>query len=351
MKKFFVVVLTLIILGSIGVLLVYKNGISPVSNNEELKEFIVTEGSSYMTLSSSLKKQNLIKSELMYKIFIKLNKPTVLEAGKYSLSESMSVREIVKTLSGGTKRETVRITFKEGKNMRYIARIISENTNNTEEDVFNLLKNKEYINSLVDTYWFLTDDIKNDKLYYPLEGYLFPDTYEVYKEDSVKDIFKRMLDEMDAKLKPYKTQIESSKYSIHELITFASIVELEGAKYNDRAKVAGVFYNRLSHGWTLGSDVTTYYAEKIDDWSYKLKQSQLDACNAYNTRGPCVSKFPVGPVSNPSLDSISAVINPEITNNFYFVADCDGNTYLNMSESGHYQTINRLKSQGKWCDN
>ena len=326
--------LTLIILGSIGVLLVYKNGIDPVSKNEELKEFIVTEGSSYMTLASDLKKQNLIKSEIMYKVFIKLNKPTVLEAGKYSLSENMGVRKIVETLSAGTKRETVKLMFTEGKNMRYIAKLIANNTDNTEEDVFNLLKDKEYINSLIDTYWFLTDDIKNEKIYYPLEGYLFPDTYEVYKEDSVKDIFKRMLDEMDSKLKEYKTDIENSKYSVHELITLASIVELEGAKSNDRAKVAGVFYNRLTHGWTFG-----------------LKQSQLDACNAYNTRGPCVSKFPVGPISNPSLDSINAVINPEITNNYYFVADCSGNTYLNANEYGHYQTINKLKNQGNWCDN
>ena len=85
----------------------------------------------------------------------------------------MSVREIVKELSNGgnSKADTVTITFKEGKNMRYIASLISQNTDNTEEDVFNLLKDKEYINSLIEKYWFLTDNISKEQIYYPLYQY------------------------------------------------------------------------------------------------------------------------------------------------------------------------------------
>ncbi len=351
MKKISIILSILIILGSIVILLIYKNGISKVSDNAEVKEFIVEKGATYNSISSSLKSKNLIKSELMYKIFIKLNKPTNLEAGKYNLRENMNVREIVNELSKGSiKAETVKITFKEGKNMRYIASLIANNTDNTEEDVFNLLKDKEYINSLVNEYWFLTDDIKKEEIYYPLEGYLFPDTYEFMKDATVKDIFKKMLDEMDNKLKDYKENIDKSKYSVHELITLASIVELEGASSNDRAKVAGVFYNRLNNNWTLGSDVTTYYAEKKDDWS-GLTYNELNKCNSYNTRGNCVKGLPIGPICNPSLDSIKAVINPEITSNYYFVADCSGKTYLNKTESGHNSTIKKLKNENNWCDN
>ena len=352
MKKVFIILVSLIILGSAAILLIYKNGISKVSNDSTIKEFVVEKGSTYTSISKDLKKQNLIKSELMYKIFIKLNKPSGLEAGKYNLSENMNVREIVKTLSNGSnsKADTVKITFKEGKNMRYIATLIASNTNNTEEDVFNLLKDKEYIDSLVSQYWFLTDDIKKEEIYYPLEGYLFPDTYEFLTDATVKDIFKVMLDQTNNKLNDLKEKIGNSKYSIHELITLASIVELEGATSNDRAKVAGVFYNRLDHNWSLGSDVTTYYAEKQDDWS-GLKMSQLNACNAYNTRGNCVKGLPIGPICNPSLDSIKAVINPEKTDNYYFVADCSGKTYLNKTESGHNSTINKLKRENNWCEN
>lgn len=352
MKKISIILSILIIIGSVLLLLIYKIGISSVSSNSEVKEFIVEKGSTYVSISSGLKKQNLIKSELMYKIFIKLNKPSNLEAGKYNLSENMNVRELVKVLSSGSnsKADTVKITFKEGKNMRYIANLISQNTNNTEEDVFNKLKDKDYINSLIEKYWFLTDDIKKEEIYYPLEGYLFPDTYEFLKDSSVEDIFKIMLDQMENKLKDLKEEIEKSKYSIHELITLASIVELEGSSSNDRAKVSGVFYNRLNNGWTLGSDVTTYYAEKKDDWS-GLTYSQLNKCNAYNTRGTCVKGLPIGPICNPGIESIKATINPEITNNYYFVADCSGKTYLNKTESGHNSTIKKLKNENNWCDN
>lgn len=352
MKKISIILSILIILGSIIILLVYKNGISKVSDNDTIKEFVVEKGATYQSISSSLKKQNLIKSELMYKIFLKLNKPTGLEAGKYNLRENMSVRELVKELSSGSnsKAETITITFKEGKNMRYIASLISQDTSNTEEDVFNLLKDKEYIDSLINEYWFLTDDIKKEEIYYPLEGYLFPDTYEFLKDSTVKDIFKKMLDEMDNKLKDYKEVISESKYSVHELMTLASIVEQEGSSSNDRAKVAGVFYNRLDNNWTLGSDVTTYYAEKKDDWS-GLTYAELNKCNAYNTRGNCVKGLPIGPICNPGIESIKAVINPEKTDNFYFVADCDGKTYLNKTESGHNSTISKLKRESKWCDN
>ena len=202
MKKVFIILVSLIILGSAAILLIYKNGISKVSNDSTIKEFVVEKGSTYTSISKDLKKQNLIKSELMYKVFIKLNKPSGLEAGKYNLSENMNVREIVKTLSNGSnsKADTVKITFKEGKNMRYIATLIASNTNNTEEDVFNLLKDKEYIDSLVSQYWFLTDDIKKEEIYYPLEGYLFPDTYEFLTDATVKDIFKVMLDQTNNKL-------------------------------------------------------------------------------------------------------------------------------------------------------
>ena len=352
MKKVVTIIIALFIFGTISFLLAYKIGIGAVSSNTEKKEFIVEKGSTYSSIAGDLKKQNLIKSEMMYKIFIKLNKPTGLEAGKYYLSESMNVRAIVKELSSGSnsKADTVTITFKEGKNMRYIAKLIAENTDNTEEDVFNALKDKDYIDSLVSKYWFLTNKIKNKEIYYPLEGYLFPDTYEFLKDSTVQEIFEIMLDEMENKLEDLREDIENSDYDIHSIITLASIVELEGATSNDRAKVAGVFYNRLSSGWVLGSDVTTYYAVKKDDWS-GLTYSELDLCNPYNTRGNCVSGLPIGPICNPGLESIKATINPEITNNYYFVADCSGKTYLNKTESGHTSTINKLKREGNWCEN
>ena len=215
------------------------------------------------------------------------------------------------------------ITFKEGINMRKIASLIEENTKHKKEEVFNLLKDQNYLNELINTYWFLTDDIKNPSIYYSLEGYLFPNTYEFSSKDvDLKEIFKKMLDNMEEKLEPYKTQIASSNYNIHQLLTLASIVELEAARSDDRNGVAGVFYNRLKAGWSLGSDVTTYYAIQIDMNERDLYQNELESYNAYNTRSSQMAgKLPVGPICIPSKESIDAAINPKSHNYFYFVAD------------------------------
>ena len=96
-------------------------------------------------------------------------------------------------------------------NVRKIATVISEKTNNTYDDVLNTLKDVAYINELINTYWFLTDDILNSKIYYPLEGYLFPETYQVSKTNTVKEIFKIMLDQTDIRLTKYVI----TSYSIH----------------------------------------------------------------------------------------------------------------------------------------
>ena len=93
--------------------------------------------------------------------------------------------------------ETVTITFLEGKNMRYIAQTIAANTNNTANDVYKLLEDDEYISSLIDKYWFLTSKIQNDNIYYPLEGYLYPETYSFENKDVfVETIFEKMIDQM-----------------------------------------------------------------------------------------------------------------------------------------------------------
>lgn len=331
---------------------VYNYNIGPVSRDKELKEIVIDEGETFLTIAPLLKENNLIKSEFFYKLYIKIFKPKTFEAGIYELSENMGVEKIVKTISEGSNydRQVVRITFVEGKNMRYMASMIAQNTDNTEEDVFALLSDEKYIDSLIEEYWFLTDEIKNDKIYYALEGYLFPDTYEFMDNVTVEEIFEKLLDNTDKKLTPYKEKIEASELTVHEILTLASIVELEGASSDDRASVAGVFYNRLEIGETLGSDITGYYGAKMDDWSNGLGQ-HIDDCNGYNTRGTCVKALPVGPVCNSGIDSIEATLNPSEHDYLFFVADCSGKTYLNYTEKEHNRTVDKLKIEGNWCDN
>ena len=348
MKKKVAIIIS-IILSVIALLILtccifYNINLKAVSKESEKVDFMVDSGSTYYSIVSKLKEQNLIKNELCFKLYIKFNKVNDLEAGTYKLNRNMSVKEIVDAFSKGNtyNPDAIVITFKEGKHMRSIASTISKHTNNTENDVYNLIKDTEYLNSLINQYWFIDKEILNADIYYSLEGYLYPNTYEFKNKDvSVKDIFKVMLDQMDKKLATYKTDILSNKYTVHEILTLASVVELEGANSDDRKGIAGVFYNRLKSNQPLGSDVTTYYASKVEFSDRDLYQAEINDANDYNTRSSHLAgKLPIGPICNPSIKSIEAVLYPVTHDYYYFVADVNGKTY--------FSTRNDLIEAGLW---
>ncbi len=356
MKKYktIMIILVILLVGIFVVAVTYNWAISPVSKKSDPVTITIKEGSTPYTIGDTLYENKLIKSKKVYKVYVKVNGIKDIKASTYELNRNMSLKEIMDTLAAGNayNPNEIRITFKEGLNVRKIARLIEEKTNNSYDDVINLMADKEYIDSLVNKYWFLTDSVKNSKIYYPLEGYLFPNTYAFLNKDvTAKEIIETMLDEMDKQLTPYKDKITDSKYNVHELLTLASIVELEGASADDRASVAGVFYNRLSDGWVLGSDVTTYYYLKIDDFKQSLNGNPklYDCDHAYNTRCTSYVGLPIGPISNPGKESIEATINYTKHNYYYFVADCKGKTYLSKTSNEHYNTIQRLKNENNWC--
>ena len=343
------VLLAMIFLGGF----IYNYELSPVSRDSEKVIVEIKEGSIY-SIGDTLYKEGLIRNTLIFKVYVKVNGVNSLKASTYELDKNMSLKEIIKVLEAGNgyNPDEITITFKEGLNVRKIAKLVEENTNNSYDDFMKLMNDSDFIDKKIDEYWFLTDSIKNSKIYYPLEGYLFPETYAFLNKDvTVEDIVDTMLKEMGKVLEGYKDKIENSEYNIHELMTLASIVELEGASADDRASVAGVFYNRLHDGWVLGSDVTTYYYLKIDDFKQSLNGNKnLYTCdNAYNTRCTSFAGLPVGPISNPGKESIDAVINYKKHNYYYFVADCNKKTYLNKDATGHYNTIQKLKNEGNWC--
>ena len=264
----------------------------------------------------------------------------------------MSFEEIMEKFNKGEVQDnSISVTFVEGKRITDYVKVINKNFGYSEEEILKVLSDKEYLNELIEKYWFLTEDILNDKLYYALEGYLYPDTYAFKQDASIKDIVGKMLDGMSNKLANCKELIDKNKYSVHEILTMASIVELEGANSNDRYGVAGVFYNRLNSGMSLGSDVTTYYGARVNMADRDLWQAEIEAVNGYNTRPASMAgKLPIGPICSPSIDSIKASLEPEEHDYLYFVADKTGKTYFNHTYQEHINTINRLKKEGLWYE-
>ncbi len=353
MRKFFkfifIVILLVMILGCIYCYINTK----PMSNKKEEVTLKIHEGSSIRMVAETLKDNDLIRSDLFFLVYAKINKINNVKAGNYIIDKRLSLKEITQLIQKGSnvKNKEITITFKEGKTMRIIAQTIDEKTTNTKEDVFNLLSNKEYINSLINDYWFLDETILDENIYYPLEGYLSPNTYNFEVNATVKDIFKKMLDETDKILTEFKDTISNSNFSIHQIVTLASMVESEGVSIEDRKNIAGVFINRLNKGMSLGSDVTTYYASKIELGERDLYMSEINSNNPYNTRSAAnAGKLPVGPICNPSKEAIESVINYTPNNYLFFVADKNMKVYFNETDSGHNKTIKDLKSQGLWFE-
>lgn len=353
-KNKIILIIAIIILIIIISLIWYFISISQVSRDNVEKEITIPLGSGTDKIAEILKENKLIKNKISFKIYVKLNQISNFQAGTYYLNQNMNVKEITEKLQTGIMHDPnqISITYIEGKNMRWFAKKIEEITNNSQEDVMNVLKDESYINSLIDKYWFLTDEIKQQEIYYSLEGYLFPDTYSIKnKEVTVQEIFEKMLDKMESVLEEYKDEIDESRYTVHEILTIASIIETESMNEDGRKDVSSVIYNRLNSGMAIQSDVTTYYAVKADMGERDLYQKELDAYNAYNTRGPNMEgKLPIGPISSVSKSSIEAALKPNDTDYIFFVADKNGKLYFTKNTSEHNKIIMELKEEGLWFE-
>ncbi len=350
-KRLIVIIILLILLVIFAMVGVFFYELKPVSKSGEIKDFIVESGSSVNSVFESLEKENLIKSAFFMKIYSKLSGGLTIQSGLFKISPSMDVTEIFDILNkgGDNARGEVNLTFKEGDNVRDFASLVSENFDISKEDVFNKLKDTEYLDSLISKYWFLTDEIKNKDIYYSLEGYLFPNTYAFYKDSSLEEIISKFLDETEEELNKYKADIEKSKYSVHEVLTLASIVELESYDTKDRKDIAGVFLNRLNDGMPLQSCVSTYYAFNINMGDRDLNQSEIDDCSSkYNTRCTSLIGLPVGPIGNPGLTSIEAAINPNKHNYYYFLSDKNLKTYFSETYEEHERKQEELEDAGLW---
>lgn len=340
----------------ISILLVfgyYKYQISKMSDDNTAITVQIESGANSTTIAATLKEQGLIRKETFLKLYLKLNNITNLQAGTYELNQTMNMEQIINIISNGEAvyPDSFSITIKEGENIRDIVKLLEENTIHSEEELYAKLDEESYLDQLIEDYWFITDDIKNEEIYYSLEGYLFPDTYTLYSDEMpIEEIYKMFLDNMKSKLDDYKEDIEESDLTIHELLTLASIVELEGSAAENRAKIADIFIRRLKAGDSLGSDVTTYYAEQ-KDITESLYLSELNEANAYNTRnGNLPGQLPVGPICSPGIESIEGTINPIENNYYYFIADKYKNIYFMSTYQEHLSKVSELKANGLWIE-
>ncbi|MEE0771868.1 MAG: endolytic transglycosylase MltG [Anaerovoracaceae bacterium] len=331
------IVLVVIITGGS---LIYLSGLGAVdSENDEPVNVNIPSGSGASAIVEILDENGLVKNKTCAKIHARIGGYDSLQANSYIFSRSMTLPEIFEAINTGDfdYLSKDKLTIREGLTIPQTADAIAEELPFTRDELIAKWADKAFLQQLIDKYWFITDDILNADIKYPLEGYLYPETYFITEEEpTIESITIMMLDMMDQQLSSMKKDIEDSDFSVHELLTLASIVEKESSNVKeDMPEVAGVFINRLNQGISLGSDVTVNYIFEKD--GVELTVSQLDSDNKYNTRK--FTGLPPGPICTVNTNAIDSVLNYKETDYMFFYATPEGEIIFSKTVEEHNKAV------------
>ncbi|MGV3488275.1 MAG: endolytic transglycosylase MltG [Tuberibacillus sp.] len=341
-------VIIVLILGGAGFTYYFINhSLKPVDAANHKKVLVtIPPGTSNEGIGEILEKKGVVRSAKIFHYYCKYKNENGFMAGVYQLSPSMTIDEIINTIESGktyTKME-FKLTIPEGYWVMDIAKRIAEKTGIKENDILAKMADRNYIKThYMKDYPFLNEAILDKNIKYPLEGYLFPATYQLPKKNPDLDtIIKTMLDKTSAVLTKYQDNIKNSQLgSVHKVLTMASLVEGEADTETDRRKIAGVFYNRLNQKMPLQTDPTISYAEQRHIVSYT--QNDLNVVSPYNTYK--VKGLPVGPINNPSEMSILAVLDPIQSKYLYFYARPNGEVMYAQSLDEHNANVRKYQSE------
>lgn len=316
----------LIIGGGLGALYLVPNTFAQDDGTQVL---VIEKGQTGTEIADMLYERGLIRSTQGFKLWLYLSGTNdKLQTGHYQIPNKVTVRELISLLQEGHV-ESIRVTIPEGYTVGDIAIVLEKNQIMKAKDF--LAEAKTYV-----PYPYM----KGTKpATYPVEGFLFPSTYEIPVGATPRDVIQMMADEMNRYLTPaVKKQIQAQHMSIHDFVTLASIVERESLFDADRPTIAGVFKKRLAHGIPLQSDATISYVLGYAKENVTIGDTQLQSpYNTYVSKG-----LPPGPISNPGKKSLDAVLYSENTDYLYFVADKEGHNHFSKTYEEHLAAVNKI---------
>lgn len=318
------VTIVFILTGIVGVNKWYNESLQPLSViATENVSVEIPEGSNARDIGKLLDEKELIRNATAFAWYVdREGLRQQLQAGTYQLNAAYSVPDIVTILAEG-KIDTSLVTIIPGKRLDEIrSALIKSDFDAAEVDA---ALNKSYNHPL------LASRPKNASL----EGYIFPETYQLTSGSSLDSLFTRAFDEFYSLInQDMKDGFRDNNLNLYEAITLASIIEKEVDNDKDRPIVAQIFLKRLNEGLRLDSDVTFFYAAAIDG-----QKPTVDYDSPYNTR--VNAGLPPGPISNFSISALQAVAAPANTDYLYFVAGDDGKTYFAKTLEKHEENVQK----------
>jgi UPF0755 protein len=341
MKKNPILVIVIVIVIVLIAGWIFKITFLSQSGSGEIKSFVIEPGQGVKVVSGNLKQAGLIDNSFVFETYIWLKKSGAkIQAGDHQIKDDWSIRQLTNVLiSGNSLSNEIVIKIIEGWDLYDLADYLSKNDFVSKEDFYKLVGNPGQHNNQNLPDWSRDFSFLKEKPEgVSLEGYLFPDTYRVFKDASAEDIIRKTLsnfgNKVDDKL---MAEIKSQGKTLYDVLTLASIVEKEAQTAADKKTVAGVYTNRLKIGMALQADPTVNYITGKQTDRPSLDDLKVDSLyNTYKYPG-----LPPGPICNPGLDSILAAIYPEKNSYFYFINTPDGDMVFAKTFEEH--TANRAK--------
>ncbi|EFK07853.1 conserved hypothetical protein, YceG family, partial [delta proteobacterium NaphS2] len=300
--------------------------LGPVDKKGESRNFEVREGATLNQVAADLQKAGLIRSKTLFRLAGRfMENDHMIKTGEYRLSTTMSPLKILEILEKG-QVITLSVTIPEGFNLDQIAQLLAQKELTDRDSFMALARDK----SLAARLGFSGST---------LEGYLYPDTYRFQRKEKTEKIIAILVKRFWNIVAPLEKQINESGMTLEQVITLASMVEKETGDPEERPVIARVFLNRLNRNMRLESDPTVIYG--ITNFNGNITKKDLKTRTPYNTY--LIKGLPPGPIANPGLAAIKAVLNPAEGDYYYFVSKNNGTHHFSKTLQEHNRAVKRFQ--------
>lgn len=300
---------------------------TPFPGPQEPTIFLIEPGQSLNLIAANLEKQGLIAGQLRFKLYARYQKEAAkLKAGEYEISSSQTPALILDQLVKG-RVKLLGLTIPEGLNIMEIARLVEKTGFCSLDDFLFLCQDPEFISFL-----------KVESL--SLEGYLYPDTYFFPRHTPCRQIIRKMVKTFHQVYdRKWQDQTQALGFSVHEIVTLASLIEKETGAPEERPLISSVFHNRLQRKMRLESDPTAIYG----DWEFqgKIRKKHLQRKTPYNTYQ--IPGLPLGPIANPGALALEAALFPATSPYLFFVSKNDTTHAFSETLGKHNKAVQKYQ--------
>lgn len=292
-------------------------------------DFIINPSENFSSINSRLQKEHLISSARLFHRYSQykgvLNK---YKTGRYIIRHNSNLLDVYNIFIN-EKSQTALFTVPEGKNMYEIGKMLEASSITNYDQFIQYARDKNFLKEI---------GIEADTV----EGYLYPESYDLVPNLPAKTVIKLMVKQFQKKIA--QVDFSQSHLTPRQVLILASMVEKETGDKKERPMIAGVFFNRLKLKMRLQSDPTTIYG-KFEEYNGNLTRKDLLTPSDYNTY--TIPALPIGPISNPGIEAIKAVMNPALHKYLYFVSQNDGTHIFSESYEMHTQAVNKWQKNAK----